>query len=259
MKNGRMTIPSIGAGGMEGIMTGSTHQPLIFSLMRLLVSYVALAGAFLFICAGCSGGGGGDSGDPPGDIDIVDIEEADVYCIDIYEASRPDASAGSAGSDDAMAMSREGVVPWKVWDNNATADDACKAAGKRLCTPEEWEYACRGPGDTVYAYGDDYEPQTCNGLETFEQEGFHLAPTGSLTECTNGFGVFDMSGNLWEHTSNGDGMTVRGGAYNCYYPETRLRCGYIPGDWVPTALGFRCCKNCESGECPEDMVKIIPE
>jgi hypothetical protein len=54
--------------------------------------------------------------------------------------------------------------------------------------------------------------------------------------------VFDMNGNLWEHTLDGSGMTVRGGAYNCNNPENLHRCTYVPGNWVPAALGFRCCR-----------------
>lgn len=248
------------AGEREGAISGPAHRPFIFPLMRWLASYLAggaIAGVFLFTCIGCGGGGGGGDGGSNVDPEIP-VDVADPYCIDIYEASRTDATAGDAGIDDSTATSREGVLPWRVLDNE-TADQACRAAGKWLCTPEEWEYACRGPNDTVYAYGEDYEMETCNGLEAFGEGNHHVTPTGSFEECTNAFGVYDMSGNLWEHTSDGDGTTVRGGAYNCYSPEARLRCDYIPGNWVPTALGFRCCKSRESGECPADMVDIVPE
>jgi hypothetical protein len=110
------------------------------------------------------------------------------YCVDIYEAARPDATAVSAGSDASLAVSRAGVLPWQVADNS-TAAAACAAAGKRLCTADEWETACRGPLRTVYGYGDTYDPTACNGIDTFGHSGFHLLPTGALAGCTNGMEV----------------------------------------------------------------------
>ena len=184
--------------------------------------------------------------DPHGPIHCPDdmVNVADVFCIDRYEASRPDATGSSAGFDGSEARSAPGVMPWQVLDN-ATAEAACQAVGKRLCTPEEWLLACEGPDGTVYAYGDDYEPTTCNGIDAFgpwpEYWLFHLTPTGAFPDCTNEWGVYDMNGNLWEHTANGDDTTIRGGAFNCSDSAYLHQCGYIPGNWVPSARGFRCC------------------
>lgn len=168
------------------------------------------------------------------------VAVAGTFCVDRYEASRPDATADSAGSSSTMATSRPGVLPWLVPDN-ATAQAACEAAGKRLCTPAEWETACRGPAGTVYGYGDTYDPKTCNGIETFGPGQFHLEPTGAFPGCTNAWGVYDMNGNVWEHVLGGDGRSVRGGAYNCSDSRTFHRCDYVPRTWTPSALGFRCC------------------
>ncbi len=165
----------------------------------------------------------------------------DTYCIDIYEASKPDATAISEGSDTSKAVSQAGVRPWRIGDNNAAAEAACEAAGKRLCTAAEWEFSCRGVNKTVYGYGDTYDPVICNGLDTYGRSNFKIMPTGSFPACTNGWGVYDMSGNLWEHTANGSGKTVRGGAFNCVDSETNHKCSYIPTTWTPSAMGFRCC------------------
>jgi len=179
-------------------------------------------------------------GKPPVRCSSDMVEVAETFCIDTHEASRPDATASSAGTDGSRATSRKGVLPWQVL-SNAEADQACKAAGKRLCTPAEWELACKGPEKTAYAYGESYQPTTCNGIDAFAEWEFHLAATGSFAGCTNGWGVLDMNGNLWEHVAGGNEKTIRGGAYNCSDSKTLHRCDYIPGNWAPTARGFRCC------------------
>jgi formylglycine-generating enzyme required for sulfatase activity len=180
--------------------------------------------------------------EPVGPITCPDdmVAVADTFCADVYEASRPDATRASAGSDNACATSRAEVIPWQI-ANNAAAEAACQAAGKRLCTPEEWLVACQGPNGTEYAYGDQYDPTICNGIDAFGPGRFHLMPTGSFPDCTNAWGVFDINGNLWEHTANGSNRTIRGGAFNCGDSAALHRCRYIPGSWEPSARGFRCC------------------
>ncbi len=210
-----------------------------------------------------SAAGDDDSGDDdstPGDDDtalscptgmaLVDNQ----FCMDIWEASRPDATAESYGSDTSMAASQPGVKPWPI-GTNAEAETACNNAGKRLCTPDEWFTACIGPAGTDYPYGNTYDPQICNGIDTFCTcpngtfyagcyydcgADFHLTTTGELAGCVNGWGIYDLSGNLWERTAGGDDTTVRGGAFNCAHSDDWHRCDYVPG-WSPSALGFRCC------------------
>ena len=181
------------------------------------------------------------------------------FCIDKYEASKPDATSKLQGNDTSKALTLPGVKPWEV-ANNAAAQEACEASGKTLCNEKQWQTACAGPDETLYAYGDEYESATCNGIDAFclcddcvEGEScsyphcyndcgasFKKMPTGSFPNCTNAYGVFDMNGNLWEHVLGGSEKTVRGGAFNCKDSKTLHECTYVPG-WVPSALGFRCC------------------
>ena len=203
--------------------------------------------------------------------DMVPV--ANAFCVDRHQASRPDATETDAGTDDSRAVSVEGVIPWEV-DSNSMAEAACAAVDKRLCTPQEWRVACRGPNDTRYSYGDEYDPTACNGIDTFcncedpacvelevcpyprcwnlssstENGGpcgadYRVVPTGSLPRCTNGWGVYDINGNLWEHVGGGSDQTVRGGAYDCADSAQLHQCDYIPGNWAPTARGFRCCRD----------------
>jgi hypothetical protein len=168
---------------------------------------------------------------------MVLVESA--FCIDRYEASRPDATSSSVGSDSSRAVSQPGVMPWRNTSLQQAAD-ACAAADKRLCTPTEWEQACRGPDQTTYCYGDTYVIETCNGIDVF-WPNFRITPTGFFPDCTNEYGVFDICGNVWERVQGGAG---RGGAFNCSDSAALHRCSYV-ADWGSDPVsnfGFRCCK-----------------
>ena len=101
------------------------------------------------------------------------------FQMDRYEASRFDATTSSQGSGNEIACSMPNVTPWtKVSYSKAKA--ACKAAGKRLCTRDEWRSACESLGaGRPYAYGIAYDEAACNG------ENAHTAtePTGSHSVC----------------------------------------------------------------------------
>ena len=184
------------------------------------------------------------------------------FCINRWEASRPDATADSAGHDESRAMSRPGVLPWKTGGTPAgyaVAANACNAAGKRLCAPSEWLSACQGPDRATYCYGDNYDPVACNGIDAHcndpepgcgaadRENGivhYRLEPTGAFPLCTNEYGVYDVTGNLWEFVqASGGVLHVRGGAYNCGDSAYLHRCSYVSPAGLRSETGFRCCSD----------------
>jgi len=171
------------------------------------------------------------------------------FYIYAHEASRPDASASAAGSSGARACSTKGVLPWASV-TYAEAKAACVASGKRLCSGAEWVVACQGAGATLYPYGPAYLAPACNGVDATPGKP---AATGSFTGCEGGeSGMFDMSGNVREWTSEKRGTSgtksvyvVRGGAYHT--PAPGLICTFdlsqAVEDVVLPAIGFRCCSD----------------
>jgi Sulfatase-modifying factor enzyme 1/Putative metal-binding motif len=171
------------------------------------------------------------------------------FLIDVYEASRPDATNALPGTDETHRCGVPDRVPWTSASFDE-ASEACVASGKRLCHVEELEEACEGLSNDVYPYGNAYVGSTCNGLDA---SGSAAAPTGSLSGCFSDDGVYDLSGNVaeWSDTQQGsttgmpsyDIMSLHGGSY--LTPSNGLSCRFdfdvISTNAVLPSLGFRCC------------------
>lgn len=151
-----------------------------------------------------------------------------------------------------------------------TAQRACEAASKRLCTEQEWETACRGEDGQPFPYGDKYRAGACNVgsyhhpaavLHGLSSSG-HLDPrlnllriaadapvlrlTGASQACASRWGadaIYDMVGNVDEWVDDPGGV-FRGGFYarrttsGC---EARIQ--NHSSTYFSYSTGARCCRD----------------
>lgn len=215
----------------------------------------------------------------PPDMASVD----DLYCIDRYEASLVELTDDGlelpwphylpVEGHVVRAVSEKGVKP-QGYISEKQAIDACGRSGKRLCKPSEWRKACKGPENLRYGYGNEDEAKRCNnyglspvtrfwgmnngGADLSVQANWDnrrmnapelnqmpqtLSNTGDHEGCTNGYGVYDMVGNIHEWVDDPEG-TFQGG----YFQDTKLNgegCNYrtdAHAAWYHDySTGFRCC------------------
>jgi sulfatase modifying factor 1 len=146
-------------------------------------------------------------------------------------------------------------------------------AGKALPTETEWEYAARGGLDgAVFAWGDEFAPEGRMMANTWQGEfpwenlmadGYAgTSPVGTFPP--NGYGLYDMTGNVWEWTCSDASPTpserpcctpgpaderiprrvIKGGSHLCapnyclrYRPAARQ---FEAVDTSAGHIGFRC-------------------
>jgi formylglycine-generating enzyme required for sulfatase activity len=185
------------------------------------------------------------------------------FCIDTYEVTAASyaqcVSQGQCGEPHAAHGAcnygrREdhpiNCVDWRQ------ADAYCRSQGARLPSELEWEYAARG-GAKYYAYSWGFESpdaRTC-------WKNTQSCPVGSF--APGAFGVHDLSGNVWEWTSDwygdypwprpeGSMKVLRGGGWSRRLESSfssTLRNRTQPGSWG-SHLGFRCARLAKDAVCP---------
>jgi formylglycine-generating enzyme required for sulfatase activity len=159
---------------------------------------------------------------------LLESVEVPTFCIDEYEYPN-----------------QSGAVP-RVNVNWAEAQQTCQKKNKRLCTEEEWEKACKGPGNARFPYGNDFDASRCNADDGSGQART-LAESGRFQECRSAYKVADLSGNVAEWTAStfaggSENKTQKGGAFDKtrYAVRCSARISGVPTEQKPN-VGFRCC------------------
>ncbi len=196
-----------------------------------------------------------------------ELKRVPAFCVDRYEASRPNATNQDPGQGDHhAAISLPGKIPWTslTWQN---AKEACVKAGKSLCDGLQWQRAAGGDAGLLYPGGDTLDHTQCNTY-TLKHGAGAIAPTGAFPRCKSPFGVYDMCGNVSEWTdeiwqSGKEDHVIRGGSYNhnlhndqALYPffgwrstgygESVAAMHHHPPESTYPDDGFRCCKKMQS-------------
>ena len=135
------------------------------------------------------------------------------------------------------------------------AVELCATQGKRLCSSDEWERACKGPENRIYSYGDTFVPETCGPdlAPDADRDERADSTSGGLDKCTSGWGVFDMSGGPREWTatpgaSNDRFRIVKGGKTG--EATKGSRCAFVEersAALTDRTLSFRCCVDGDAG------------
>jgi formylglycine-generating enzyme required for sulfatase activity len=137
----------------------------------------------------------------------------------------------------------------------AQAEAFCASKGARLPSEAEWEYAASGGDERLYSWGS--EPP--DGRACWKNRG--ACPVRSFG--AGAFGLFDMTGNVWEWTSTGYGdypwpavespnRVYRGGGWSRRFEKwmsVRLR-NREGASQRGSHLGFRCAQSLEGEPCP---------
>jgi len=200
-----------------------------------------------------------------GPVDLRDFRNWWSYVpgADWQHPEGPGSSVAGRHRDPVTHVAYEDALAYAAW------------AGKALPTEAEWEYAARGGLDGArFAWGDEFAPggrlmaNTWQGefpWQNLRSDGYEAtSPVGVF--APNGYGLYDMTGNVWEWTSDwfaADGAAehaccappiapgerfprrvIKGGSHLCA-PNYCLR--YRPaarqGEAVDTStghIGFRC-------------------
>jgi formylglycine-generating enzyme required for sulfatase activity len=191
-------------------------------------------------------------------IDRSEVTNA-MYALCVQaKACTPPGETGSFGLDSYYDGAGYGDYP-VIHVSWYQASQYCAWAGRRLPSEAEWEKAARGGLEqALYPWGD--QQPDCSRAN-FDNNGVvcNNDPVQVGSYPPNGYGLFDMAGNVWEWVNDwygpytaaeandpdgapqGEQRLLRGGAWNVLGQDLRVavRLGFEPVNTSMVA-GFRC-------------------
>ncbi len=104
----------------------------------------------------------------------------------------------------------------------STWNTAHPASTIAIPTADQWEYACRGPTTTLFFWGDSLAAATAGSFAVVREttRGATAPQAVGGNRFSNGFGLWDMSGNVREWVTTSGLPELRGGGWS----DNLLRC-----------------------------------
>lgn len=144
-------------------------------------------------------------------------------------------------------------VVYVTWD---MANAFCEWREARLPTEAEWEKAARGSDGRIYPWGNEFTEGRSNFCDincprewknTDYNDGYaDTAPIGSFPQGQSPYGVFDMSGNVyewvvdWSNLESGQDRVIRGGAWSDSLTTNATSRAKFSSSSAYEFIGFRC-------------------
>ena len=119
----------------------------------------------------------------------------------VVMGSNPSTDSSEASDYGTRGVGDDYPVYYVSWNDCQTFIENLNAMGQgtfRLPTEAEWEYACRAGTTTRYYWGDD---PSYSEIDNYAWYSGNNSPNGTKVvgqKLPNAWGLFDMSGNLWE-------------------------------------------------------------
>ncbi len=250
------TLEKVKADSKIGGDAGVTGTPALFIQGRKLVGAQSVAALNAVIDALKDDAGGRKLLDVAMEEEVLGAVDGPAKVAITGSEGRFSIDAFEASIDAGKAVSKPGVEAARgvTWYQ---AKDACEAAGRRLCTEEEWLTACTGTipvdddrdgvfsNDVVegrqHAYGEHWREGWC--ADSRKKADPRPLITGEHPNCATPDGIYDLEGGVKEWVGvTPDKAALQGGSY---YSGNSARCAYHKDtespELVDESVGFRCC------------------